>query len=383
MRFVLVALLAIHGLIHFMGFVKAFGLAALPQLALPISRPIGIAWLLAGLLFLVAAVLLGVGTRGTWALFGLVAIVLSQYAIARSWGDAKVGTAANLLVLVPMLVAALDLRASSLHSLYRNESRKAMVGEGHGAARIEEADLAPLPDPVRRYLRRAGVVGRPRVKAVRARFSGSMRSSHDGAFMTFQSEQVNVFGPAARYFFMEASLRGVPFAALHRYHDGRATMDVRVASVIPMIHAEGKEMNQSETVTLFNDLCILAPAALVDATASGALRWTEVGPRVVDARFENAGQVIGARLTFDDTFQLVGFVSEDRFQSEDGAHFQRYPWSTPLRDYRDFGGVRLASHGDATWIEPSGAFVYGRFDLEEIAYDFDLEPRRRGPVSEY
>ncbi|NOU28253.1 MAG: hypothetical protein HOO96_10155 [Polyangiaceae bacterium] len=81
---------------------------------------------------------------------------------------------------------------------------------------------------------------------------------------------------------------------------------------------------------------------------------------------------IGARLTFDDSFQLTGFVSEDRFQSEDGVHFQRYPWSTPLRDYRDFGGVRLASHGDATWIEPGGTFVYGRFDLQEVSYDAEL-----------
>lgn len=373
MRFVLVTLLGLHGLIHVMGFAKAFGLAALPQLALPISRPLGIAWLAAALLFLVAAVMLGLGTRGTWAIVGLVAVVLSQYAIARSWGDAKVGTVANVLVLIPMLVAALDLRASSLHSLYRTESRKALVGRGGTAAPIEEADLQPLPEAVRRYLRRVGVVGRPRVKAVRARFSGSMRSSHDGGFMHFTSEQVNLLAPATRYFFMEATLRGVPFAALHRYEGGRATMDVRVASVIPMIHGEGKEMNQSETVTLFNDLCILAPAALVDATASGAIRWSEVEPHVVDARFENAGQVIGARLTFDDAFQLVGFVSEDRFQSEDGAHFERYPWSTPLRDYRDFGGVRLASHGDATWLEPGGPFVYGRFDLEEVSYDVDLE----------
>ncbi len=369
MRFVLVGLLALHGLIHVMGFAKAFGLAALPQLAVPISRPLGLAWLGAAALFLAAAALLGVGVRGVWALPGLLAVVLSQYVIVRSWGDAKVGTAANLLVLVPMLVAALDLRPSSLHSLYRAQARQARAGHSGDASRVEEADLGPLPDAVRRYLRQAGVVGKPRVKAVRARFTGSMRSSHDGGFMKFTSEQLNVFAPAARYFFMEASLHGVPFAALHRYEAGVATMDVRVASVIPMLHGEGREMNQGETVTLFNDLCILAPAALVDATAGGALHWSEVAPRVVDARFENAGQIITARLTFDDHFQLVGFVSEDRFQSEDGVHFQRYPWSTPLRDYRDFGGVRLASHGDATWIEPGGTFVYGRFDLEEVSYE--------------
>jgi len=37
MRIALAVLLAIHALIHLMGFLKAFGLAELPQLTLPIS----------------------------------------------------------------------------------------------------------------------------------------------------------------------------------------------------------------------------------------------------------------------------------------------------------------------------------------------------------
>ncbi len=48
MRWIVVGVLALHGLIHAMGFAKAFGLAELPQLVQPISRAMGVAWLLAG-----------------------------------------------------------------------------------------------------------------------------------------------------------------------------------------------------------------------------------------------------------------------------------------------------------------------------------------------
>ena len=50
MRWVIAALLIVHGLIHGMGFAKAFGYASLPQLTQPISRGMGVVWLIAGLL---------------------------------------------------------------------------------------------------------------------------------------------------------------------------------------------------------------------------------------------------------------------------------------------------------------------------------------------
>ena len=43
MRWIVAILLAVHGLIHLMGFAKAFGYAELPQLTQPISREMGLA----------------------------------------------------------------------------------------------------------------------------------------------------------------------------------------------------------------------------------------------------------------------------------------------------------------------------------------------------
>lgn len=66
MRWPVVGVLALHGLIHAMGFAKAFGFAELPQLARPISRAMGAAWLLAGGLVIATAGMLAIGSRHTW-----------------------------------------------------------------------------------------------------------------------------------------------------------------------------------------------------------------------------------------------------------------------------------------------------------------------------
>ena len=72
------------------------------------------------------------------------------------------------------------------------------------------------------------------------------------------------------------------------------------------------------------------------------------------------------RIFFDADGDLVDFLSHDRDQSADGVTYRNLPWSPPVRDYRDFGGVRVAAHGDAVWHEPEGEFVYARFDLDEL-----------------
>ena len=59
MRWILIALMGGHGLIHLMGFAKGFGYADLPQLTQPISRACGLAWLAAALLVTTSAAIMG------------------------------------------------------------------------------------------------------------------------------------------------------------------------------------------------------------------------------------------------------------------------------------------------------------------------------------
>lgn len=179
-------------------------------------------------------------------------------------------------------------------------------------------------------------------------------------------DQHNFYGPApARLFFMKASQWGIPFVGYHRYVGSEATMRIRVAGLLQVVDASGPLMTQSETVTLLNDMCFLAPAALVDAP----ITWAPVNNREVKATYSNAGHTLSAILTFDEPGDLVGFVSEDRYQSSDGRSYNRFPWSTPLSGYRDFGAARLAAHGEARWREPVGEWVYGDFVIERIAYN--------------
>ena len=241
---------------------------------------------------------------------------------------------------------------------------------------LTESDLAPLPPAVQRYVRLSGAVGQPRVRNFRARFHGQIRSGPKARWMAFTGEQHNFYGSAtgpSRFFLMDASMFGIPFRVYHRYGDAQATMRVKAASLLTVVDAKGSEMDAAETVTVFNDLCVFAPGALLDHD----IQWQQIDARTVNARFAHAGHRVHAVLSFNERGELTDFVSDDRaVVSSKGQAFTRMRWSTPLADYRAFGAHRLMAHGQGVWHAPGGEYAYLRLDLDAI--DFNLAKRSEG-----
>jgi hypothetical protein len=363
MRWIVAVLLAAHGLIHLMGFAKAFGYAELLQLTRPVSQVMGVAWLAAGLLVVASAVTIVAWPRSFW-IVGAVALVMSQAVILSAWSDARAGTIANV-VLLAVAQAWFTQGPQSFRAQFQRDVA-AGLARPLEAPVVTEVDLAPLPEPVQRYLRATGVVGQPRVRNYRLRFRGRIRSGPDARWMPFEAEQQSFADQPTRLFFMHARMLALPVEVFHRRISGQATMQVKIAGVIPMVDARGEVMDRSEAVTLFNDMCLLASATLLDP----AIAWEPVDARTVRARFTDGRQTISATLLFGDDGLLTNFISDDRSRSSrDGKSFTRLRFSTPVRDYRDFGTVRLGAHGEAQWILPEGEFTYGEFDLQEVTYN--------------
>jgi hypothetical protein len=362
-KWVIAALLGVHGLIHLMGFAKAFGLAELPQLTDPISRGWGLAWLAAALLVLATAVLFTTGVRSYW-LVGAVGVVVSQAVIFTAWRDAWAGTILNAILLGIVVYGWATEGPTSFRAQFLRDGRRGSARSESGRP-LAEADLAGLPDPVRRYLCATRAIGQPRGRSYHLRFSGRIRSDPGSRWMPFRAEQVSFTDPPARFFLMRAHMSGIPVEAFHRFVDGHATMKVKALGLVSIVDARGDVMDRSETVTVFNDMCLLAPATLVDPR----IQWEEVDSHSVGAKFTIGAHTIGATLCFDSEGLLTNFISDDRSRSSpDGRTFTRLRFSTPTRDYRRYGGIRIASHGDARWHLPDGEFTYGEFEIIDVAY---------------
>lgn len=368
MKWLFVGLLLLHGLIHLMGFAKAFGYAELPQLTAPISRPMGLAWLTASGLFIASSIAVPAWPRGWWMVVG-AAIVLSQMVIATSWSDAKFGTLANAIAFAGVIFGFASLGPMSFRAQFEREAGERLTSTTEPRV-ITEADIARLPLALRRYLALTGALGQPRVRNFHATFEGRIRGGPEAPWMSFVGEQYNFFDPPARLFAMDARMSGLPVDVFHRFVGSEATMRVRVASIYPMVDAAGPLLTRAETVTLFNDTCVFAPGALVDAN----VLWRELEATRVEGAFTHAGTTVRAVLVFSSTGELIDFVSDDRGAlSADGTSITTMRWSTPLGAYRDFGPHKVSARGTGRW-HPAGADAYDYIELELRDFRVNVSP---------
>ena len=368
-RWVVVAVLVGHGFIHLLGAAKGLGWSEVGQLKEPIGPGLGVVWLIAAALVLASAGLVAVGAPTYWWALALGSAAVSQVAISTSWSDAKAGTAANVVIVLAAAYAFASVGPASFHAQWREQASQALTAVDRQPALVTEMDLAALPAPVAAYVRRSGAVGQPRVTSFAASFHGRIRSGPSEPWMSFTGRQVNTYGPRPqRAFIMDATRSGLPVTVLHQFSGASATMRAKVMSLVPVVDAAGPEMDLGETVTVFNDLVVFAPGAIVDAP----IRWTAMDATHARGVFTNGGLSVSAVLTFDSDQRLVDFTSLDRLRaSTDGKSFTALPWSTPLSGHQDFAGYLIPKVGAARWDAPppEGSFTYVELDLDGIAYN--------------
>ena len=273
-----------------------------------------------------------------------------------------------LLLVLLVAISVLYSRAQQLQKAYRQEVQAALAPldfEIKTADLLTEADIAHLPEQVQAYLRSVGVIGRPKVKSFRMVCSGEFKTAPDKGYVPSRAEQYNVIDDSRRVYYMALKMSGLPVAGLHVYKDATATMQIRLAGLVTVADARGELMNKAETVTVLNDMCLIAPATLIDPR----ITWEPIDDNRVRAIFNNQGITVSAELIFNEQHELVNFISNDRYMTVSGQDYQSAPWSTPVRDYQDFGGVRLASYGEAHWQLPEGDYCYGRIRLESVEYN--------------
>lgn len=364
MKVVFLIILLIHGLIHLIGHYNAYNPGKIDGMTLPVSRSFGFLWLFTAVLLIVSSGLLAANLISWWFL-GAVSLVLSQFLVIRFWHDARFGTIGNVILLLGLIIG---YSSWAFHREYRQDfreglSRTALLNE----ELLTENDLEPLPTVVKNYLHYTGAVGQPRVYNFKVKLRAEMRSK-DKDWFKMRSEQHNFLDQYERLFFLQARVKGFPVTGYHSYKDDQAAMNIKALSIFTMVEESGPEMFVAETVTLFNDMCIMAPATLIDPN----IRWEEVNDTSVRAYFTHREVTISALLEFNNEAQLVNFISDDRYDIDRN---QKVRFSTPVSDYREKNGHTLATYGETIWHYPEGDFTYGKFKIRSVDYNVNFNEK--------
>lgn len=359
MRYLLVALLAVHGLLHLIG--------------LQWGKVVGAVWALASLSLLVTAALL-LARNDRWWMVAAVALVFSQALIVSAWSAARAGTVLNLLLAIPVSVGAAEA-----HFARQSEAAvKRLLARVPDAppAIVTAKEVAPLPPPVRRWLEASGVVGRERAQVVRLSQRGEMRTAPDQPWMHAEARQYFSVDVPGFVWIVSVTMNGLPVVGRDTYEDGHGHMLIKAGGLITLANGRGPQIDQGTLLRFLGEIVWFPSAALAPY-----IRWAPIDDTSARATMSHGGVTASGVFTFDQEGRAVKMTATRYKGDGESASLER--WEVPSTAWSRLGGVLMPVRGTATWKLGSGDLEYYRWEITDVEVNrAALEPvgGRRSPV---
>jgi len=259
----------------------------------------------------------------------------------------------------------------ALHRRLVREVRAAGLStEPAAPAPVTEAEVAGLPPVVQRYLRFMGVVGRPRVRSLRARIDGRFRLRPRLGWMPAEAWQYNTNRDIARVFVMRVRLAGViPWGARNTNRPAHGRMLGRLLDRVTVVDGHGGEFDIGELTTYLNDAILMAPSMLLTT----ATAWNAVDDHTFEVCLTDAGRTVRARVFVDRRGAPYDFSTTDRYAALPGGLIQA-EWHTPVADWTTLGGRPAPGTVAAVWHLPAGPLPYFTGRLTHLTHNVTLQP---------
>ncbi len=254
------------------------------------------------------------------------------------------------------------------------QALRARASPGRAGVVTEEM-LADLPEPVRRYLRYTGVVGKPFPGTIRLRQRGQMRPVPGQPWVPLAAEEHYSVQPPGFVWAGTARVGPVPVArARDMYAEGTGRMLVKVASLWPVVDASGEQMDQAAMMRYLNEM-IWFPAAFLAASIS----FEPVDDSSARVILTDRGRTATATMFFDQQGRLTDFVAK-RYRTADSSDPDT--WSTPVTGYGEFEGLQLPASGKAIYKLPGGDLEYINVTVTDLHYDTGPADQASAPPPE-
>ncbi|MBL8024940.1 MAG: hypothetical protein JNL74_00935 [Fibrobacteres bacterium] len=235
---------------------------------------------------------------------------------------------------------------------------------------VQADDLKDLPAPVKRYLTKSGVVGKPHTKMFRTRFTGRMKlGGEEDKWREVSGFQYSfIESTLTRIFYIETRMYGVPVVGRDRYFQGHGNMLIKLMDKFAVVNATGESMDKSALITFLNDMMFFPSAMLTPF-----VKWAPVNDSTALATITDKGKTVSGLFYFNKEDEIVNFVTDDRTYDNGRGDVRKARWWTPVIKHADVNNVHIPVAGSAEWDFGDRRFLYADFKFSDIDYNsFEL-----------
>ena len=221
-------------------------------------------------------------------------------------------------------------------------------------------DLEDLPEPVNRWLRYSGVVGKTDIKLITMHQNISMRLGVDKPWMNASANQyVTTDNPG---FIWHVNINMAPLIHISgrdKYIDGHGEMLIKVMSLMKVADSKGPKIDQGTLLRYLAEICWVPTAALKDY-----ITWEAVDDYHAKAIMTYEDVSAEGIFEFDDEGKVTSFEAM-RYGEFEGT-YQLENWKVEVSDYLEFSGYMLPTKGDITWELAEGDYHWYTFEVISV-----------------
>lgn len=362
MRVAYLVIVALHAMIHVLGFVKGFEIREIKELSIPVSRPMGILWLSAAILLLLYGVMYFSNNRYSWVI-GVMAVILSQFLVLYFWSDAKFGTIPNIIILI---IAVMDFGSFRFNNMVERE-KALLLSENitSDGGTVSETDIRALPVPVQKWLQHSGVVGKPYISMGRVEQKAKMKlKKEDDKWMDATAVQYTTIDEPAFIWTTEVRInRLLYFLGRDKFKDGRGEMLIKLNSVLNVVNEEGRKLDEGSLQRYLGEMVWFPSLAM-----SPYISWEAIDSTSARATLDYKGTSGSGTFYFDENGDFIRFSAQRFMGNEVGA--ERHEWVMLVEAYREFEGIRVPSQMSATWKLEDGDWTWLKLEVTDLRYNF-------------
>lgn len=362
MRVVFLIIIVLHALIHTMAFVRAFDLAELKDFTNPVSKPLGLVWLSAFLILIVAAILF-LTKNPYWWICGSIGAVLSQILIFLFWQEAKFGTLPNVIIL---LVAIVAFAQFNFEKKIQKEVAFILKESTTKSPKIITAEmLVDLPYPVRNWLEKSGIVGKPAIRTAHMEQVFEMKFKPDQN-KWFHADAEQFFSSYPPAFVWTADLKIMPLLGAFgrdKFIRGEGEMLFKILSIIPVANdGYNPQINESALQRFLGEIIWIPSAAL-----ENYVKWEIIDDHSAKATLSYMGTTGSGVFTFNDSGELEKFTAMRYMGS--GPEAKKLEWVVSALETKEMAGIRIPIRCSATWRLETGDWTWAQFEVKKYSFE--------------
>ena len=366
MRIVLTILIGIHGIIHLFGFLKAFGTSEFTTISQPISKTIGIIWLLTFVLFSITTILF-IAESNFWWIIGILGVVFSQFLIIDFWNDAKFGTLANIVILLTTIIAYSNFS-------FKNEVQRERIALFENSQPTNQKTVAKkaildLPPIIQKWLTHSGVIGKQYIFNVHLvqELQLKMKPEQSG-WNKGRAEQYFTVQPPAFNWSITTQMNSIlKIVGRDKFENGNGEMTIKLFSLIPVANAENdKKVNQATLQRYLAEIVWFPSASL-----SSYISWETLDDYSAKATMDYNGTIGSGEFHFDAKGNFKKFVA---MRYQDSNAVEPTEWTVIATKTEERNGIKIPIECEASWKLGNGKWTWLKLEITDIKYNVKEMP---------